>query len=127
MPGAYAAVSGAALVALIHDVRTTFLARPPVTAADPQLPNSLRLVALETFAQRAKPDKLKILADVIETDTDLPIEREASQVFSDAGTAGAYVEDLVCEIACQVLYADADIRSEDERRHRAAKPRSPAR
>jgi hypothetical protein len=120
MPGAYATVRGAALVALIHEIRSAFLACPAVAVVDPQLPNSLRLVALEAFAKKARSDKLKILGDVVETDTDLPIEREASKIFLDAGTAGAYIEDLVCEIACQVLYADTDIRAEDESRYRAA-------
>jgi hypothetical protein len=120
MPGAYATVKGAALVALIRETRSTFQARPAVAAVDPQLPNSLRLVALETFATKTRSEKLDILGDVMGSDTDLPIERAASEIFSDAGTAGAYVEDLVGEIACQVLYAEADIRAEDERRHRVA-------
>jgi hypothetical protein len=116
MPGAYAAVKGAALVALIREIRRRFLASPAVAAADPQSPNSLRLVALETFAAKGKPEKLEILGEIVDTDTDLPIERDASEIFADAGTAGPYIEDLVCEIACQVLYADRDVRMEDRRR-----------
>lgn len=102
------------------DVGGLNVASRAVAAADRQLPNSLRLVALEIFAKKAKPDKLEILGDVIETDTDLPIEREANEMFSEVTTAGSYVEDLVGEIVCQVLYADSDIRAEDESRHRMA-------
>jgi hypothetical protein len=59
--------------------------------------------------------------NVIDIDTDLPIEHAPNDMFRHAGTAGAYLEDLVCEIVCQVLAADADIRAEDKSRHRAAK------
>jgi hypothetical protein len=120
MPGAYTDVTGAALVGLIHETRTTFLAEPRVAAYDPQLPNSLRLVALEVFTSKSKESQLEVLGDVIEADTDLPIERDSSDIFPHAGTAGAYVADLICEIVCQVLYDDLDIRDEDEHRARAA-------
>lgn len=121
MPGAYASVKGTALAGLIHETRSLFIARPPVATYDPQLANSLRLVALEAFAGKPKHDKLEILGDVMETDADLPIEREPSEIFPEGGTAGSYVQDLVCEIVCQALYLDADTRAEDERRQVVAK------
>ena len=116
MPGAYTSVRGTALADLIHETRLTFLAGPPVAAYDPQLPNSLQLVALETFTKKARPDKLKILGDAIDTDTDVPIEREAVDVFVHASTTGAYLEDLICEIVCQELYKDVAVRVEDSGR-----------
>ncbi len=118
MPGgAYTSVKGAALASLVHETRSTFLASPRVAAYDPQLPNSLRLVALEAFASKAKSDKLHILSDAIDADTDLPIERDATEIFVHASTAGAYLEDLVCEIVCQELYKDAVVRTEDTSRY----------
>src|SRR5271154_1132819 len=110
MPGAYTNVRGAALVGLIQETRTTFLARPRVAASDPQLPNSLRLAALEVFMAKPKDDQLSVLGDAIGVDTDLPIERDCSDVFAHASTAGAYLADLIGEIVSRVLYDDPDIR-----------------
>jgi hypothetical protein len=70
-------------------------------------------VALETFAKKARPDKLKILGDAIDADTDLPIERDATDIFVHASTAGAYLEDLICDIVYQELYKDVAVRAED--------------
>jgi hypothetical protein len=120
MPGAYTDVKGAVLVGLIHETRDTFLARPPIAAFDPKLPNSLRLVALEVFSTKPRADQLEVLGDLIEADVDLPIERASGDVFVHAGTAGAYVADLICEIVCQALYDEPHIRTEDERRVRIA-------
>ena len=120
MPGAYTSVRGAALVGLIRETRSTFLAGPPEAAYDPELPNSLRLVALEAYTRKAKSDQLIIVADVIGSDTDLPIERAPEDIFRHSGNAGAFVEDLVCEIVCQVLSTDSEVLAEDESRCRAA-------
>ncbi len=120
MPGTYTTVRGAALVGVVHEIRTVFLARPPVADHDPQLPNSLRLVALEVFTAKAKREKLGIVGDIIDADTNLPIDREAADIFADASTAGAYLDDLVCEIVCQALNDDPNVRVEDESRRKAA-------
>ncbi|HUB73953.1 MAG TPA: hypothetical protein VL979_07955 [Solirubrobacteraceae bacterium] len=120
MPGAYTSVRGAALVGLIRETRSAFLAGPPVATYDPELPNSLRLVALETYTGKDKSDQLVIVADVIGSDTDLLIERTPEDIFRHAGNAGAFVEDLVCEIVCQVLSTDSEIVAEDQSRCRTA-------
>jgi hypothetical protein len=124
MQGTYTTVRGAALVGLVHEVRTVFLARPPVAEHDPQLPNSLRLVTLEVFTAKATHEKLGIVGDILDADTNLPIEREAADIFVDASTAGAYLDDLVCEIVCQALADDPEVPTEDERRRSAASERS---
>jgi len=117
MPGgAYTSVRGAALASLVHETHSTFLAGPRATTYDPHLPNSLRLVALESFAKKTKRDKLRVLGDVVDADIDLPIERDASEIFVHASTAGAYIDDLVCELVCQELYKDAAVRVEDASR-----------
>jgi hypothetical protein len=116
MAGACTSVRGAALAGLIDETRSIFLTSPSATTYDPQLPNSLRLVALDTFTKRAEQEKLKIFGELIDVDTDLPIERDAARVFIQASTAGEYVEDLICEVVCQELYRDVAVRTEDASR-----------
>jgi hypothetical protein len=112
----YSYVDGTDLVNLIFEVREEFLARIPYELDDTRRPNSLHLVSIDLFEEKNIEEQLAVVRDLIERNPDLIVARDSSDIFAHADTPGAYVVDLVCEVACQVLLRDPEIRAEDGRR-----------
>jgi|SRR3984957_13242386 len=117
MPTAYSYVAGDDLWRLILRVREDFVARCPYEEDETRRPNSIRLVAIETFEDNTTDEQLAVLRDLIEANPGLIVEHAQNRnVFEYSDTAASYITDLVCHIVCQVVARDSDIRLEDDRR-----------
>lgn len=114
--GAYAYIDGNALVDLVLEIRDEFLARIPYEMDDARRPNSLQLVAIDVLEEKATEDQLRILRDLIELNPDFIVARGSEEIFAHADTPATHIADLICEVACQVLRRNLELRNEDERR-----------
>lgn len=112
----YSYVDGTDLVNLIFEVRDEFLARIPYELDDTRRPNSLQLVAIDLLEEKTVDEQLAIVRDLIEHNPGFIVARDSSDVFVHADAPSTYIADLVCEVACQVLLRDPEIRAENGRR-----------
>jgi hypothetical protein len=116
VPSAYSYVDGASLVDFIFEVRKEFLSRSP-RESDDRHPNSLRLVAIDTFESMTTEEQLAVWRDLIDDNPALHLARDDSRdIFEFSDAPAAYLTDLTCEVICQILYRDRSIREEDNRR-----------
>lgn len=117
MSTAYSYVAGDNLWRLILRVREDFVARGPYEDDETRHPNSIRLVAIETFEDKTTDEQLAVLRDVIEANPGLIVEHEQNRdVFEYSDTVASYITDLICHVVCQIVARDPDIRLEDNRR-----------
>jgi hypothetical protein len=125
MPSGYCYVEGDALGSFILQVRKEFVDCRLYLDHDTGQPGSIRLVAIDAFERKTIDERLLILHDLLAANRGLIVNREEYRdIFEHSDTPIAYLTDLVCEVAHQVLVRDPNIRSEDEERMAlAARPR----
>jgi hypothetical protein len=116
MLGSYVFVEGAALTGLILEIREEFVARVPYDLDDARRPNSVHAVAIDVYDAKTTDERLAILRDLIDGNANLLMTREPQDVFIHADVPGAYLTDLVCEVARQILLRDPSVRDENDRR-----------
>jgi len=116
MPDSHTYVDGDALVTFILEVRRAFLAERPPVEADEHGPNSIHLVAIDAFEARCTDDQLAIIKDLLAANSALIVSRRDEDMFQFSDTPAAYLTDLVCEVAYQILARDPSIAAEHHRR-----------
>lgn len=118
--GAYAYLEGDALAEFIFAVRDGFVTSEACARDDAHQANSMRLVALDVFEGKSLDERLRVVRDLLASNLELVITRDSREIFAHADTPAAFISDLACEVACQVLARDPAMRAEDGRRLRLA-------
>jgi hypothetical protein len=117
MAGRYSYVDGAHLTKLILEVRREFISRVPLGPDDPSRPNTVRLVAIDTFESCPVEDQVGILSDLLTQDPGVAVRiSPGDDPFRYSDVAADYLTDFVCHIVCQVLARDPYIADEDRKR-----------
>lgn len=113
----YTYVDGADLVSLVLDVRHEFVGRPPYELDAMRRPNTVWLVTVDVFDDRAVADQAAIVLDLMHRNPRLTLTRcTASDVLAHATTVADQLTDLVCGAVCEILLRDPLIREESKRR-----------
>ncbi len=117
MSSPYTYVDGADLVSLVLDVRYEFVGRSPYELDAMRRPNTVWLVAVDVFDDRAPADQAAVVLDLMQKNPSLMLTRRtAGDVLAHATTIAHQFADLVCGAVCEILLRDPLIRDESERR-----------